>query len=730
MATVAQPSKLREKFFEYLFDDQTGYLCIATADKTQDPKAMRASFKQTFFKWPSDKDTVSDFITGKVPHAHIWYSVSLFARPDRKKEYANAGRIIYADLDACDPSIVEPHPTLVTETSSGRYQGIWRTDRILDPDTTEDYARRIAYRYSVNGVDKSGWDTGQLLRVPYTRNYKYPGNPEIRIIESVDDLLSPDVFESIDIPEYDPSLNGDQDATMPELDKLPDAEFVIYKYENELKRKPLTQFYIEPDAGADWSSLMWSLINTCFEAGMSDVEVFAIALKAKCNKYERDRRPIRYLWKEVQKAAAAQKAFNVTFDKFGKLEFPNIQPEPATGSFAETYINWATDTTDAPPIFHELSAFMVLSSLLSSNIRLELTFGSIVPNLWGMILGKTTLARKSTAMQLATEMILSLDEEAILATDGSIEGIVQGLSERPGRASIYFRDEVTGFFDQVNKKDYLAGMIEAFTYLYDSPLRFRRVLRKETVHIERPIFIFFGGGIKEKVYSVVTEEYIFSGFLPRFLVVAGESSLEELHDAKKRMDEDMNKRKVVKDQLAQAYDRYNQIRMVNIAGQQIARQPEFEADITDEALDLWNKWQREIRKVAYDSHVSQNALPVFERLTISMLKMAMLLGAVRQEPTNDKFLIEEKDIRNAGHFVQRWAKHSVDMIYDVGKSGETRLLERIVAYIARNPGAPRSNVMRAFHLNKRSVDLFEDTLVERGEIRRQKSGKGVRYWTT
>jgi Protein of unknown function (DUF3987)/RepB DNA-primase from phage plasmid len=724
---TATPTRLREKFFDYLFDEQTGYLCIATAQKDSDPKKMRSSFKQTFFKWPDDKEDALDFITSEVPKSHLWYSVNLFSRAERKKEVATNGRIVYADLDACDPGIVEPNPTLVTETSPGRYQAIWRLGIEVGPDITEDYSRRIAYRYSINGADKSGWDTGQLLRIPYTRNYKYPGNPEIRILRSVEDLLPPNLFEQLEVPEI--SQNGGvEDEDMPNVNDLPDPDHILYKYESELKRKNIVHYYVEPEPTDDWSSLMWSLINTCFEAGMSELEVFSVAFNAKCNKYERDSRPIRYLWREVKKAGLVQKSLEINFKQFGYLTMPDIATEPATETFIDTYLNWATETTDAVPVFHELSAFMALSSLLSSTIRCEVSWGTLVPNLWGMILGESTLARKTTAMRLATELITYLDEEAILATDGSMEGLLTGLSLRPSRASIFFRDEISGFFEAVNRKDYLAGMVESMTHLYDSPQIFRRLLRKETIVVEKPILIFYGGGIREKVYACTTDEYILSGFLPRFLIVAGDTDIASLRSTKKRMDEDMRKRKAVFEIASRAYDRYNQIQTIKI-GNQINTQPaEFQADLTDNAWTKFQDMERRITLTAYESHISQYALPVFERSSKSLLKMAVLLAAVRQEPKDFTLTVNEDDIQNAAYYVQRWSKHSIDMIYNAGKTVETRMLERVVGNIEREPGIYRSVIMRNYHLSKRSMDMIEDTLIDRGEIRKIKSGKGVRYW--
>src|SRR6201999_3023795 len=99
-----------------------------------------------------------------------------------------------------------------------------------------------------------------------------------------------------------------------------------------------------------------------------------------------------------------------------------------------------------------------------------------VPNLWFMILGDTTLTRKTTAMDLAVDLLMDVDPDVILATDGSIEGLMQGLSTRPKRPSIFLRDEFSGLLEMMTKWDYYAGMAEVLTKLYDGKMQ-KRILK-------------------------------------------------------------------------------------------------------------------------------------------------------------------------------------------------------------------------------------------------------------
>ena len=95
-----------------------------------------------------------------------------------------------------------------------------------------------------------------------------------------------------------------------------------------------------------------------------------------------------------------------------------------------------------------------------------------------MILAETTLTRKTTAMDIPMDLLAEVDESAIMATDGSLEGLFTNLSMRPKKPSVFLRDEFSGLIDAMTKKDYMAGMPEMLTKLYDGKFQ-RRLLRKE-----------------------------------------------------------------------------------------------------------------------------------------------------------------------------------------------------------------------------------------------------------
>ena len=256
----------------------------------------------------------------------------------------------------------------------------------------------------------------------------------------------------------------------------------------------------------------------------------------------------------------------------------------------------------------------------------DTSYGLMVPNLWGLILGDSTLSRKTTAMRMMMDIIAGLDSDMILATDGSAEGLLSGLSTRPNKTSIFYKDEISGFFDSMNKKDYLAGMAETLTALYDVPAIFTRRLRKETIIIESPAFVLFGGGVRDRVYETINEEYVLSGFLPRFLVVSGETDMSRLRPTGPATDVGIAKRSALVGAFADLYESYATDVTTTIGGQKMRLPSRIVASLTDDAWMKYAELETLMVIKASESTLSQMALPTFERLSKSMLKLSMVLA--------------------------------------------------------------------------------------------------------
>lgn len=716
------------KFFDYLFGDKIqGYLCIATAHKD------KSGFKENWFYWPTERVTVSNFIDSVATTHNVWFGVCLFDKEKRAREFAMPATFAWADLDEVDPTSIRPAPTCVLESSEGRYQAFWRIGGDAIPAAVaQDYSRRLAYS---TGADKSGWDIEQLLRVPWTLNFKYDPAPQVQLLAILEDTYDATEFDKIT-----PVLDLDTDETVeqeyPKSEELPslDETLAHYKALGRIDEEFARLYSVAPDSNADWSRILWRFINKCFSMGMNESEVYVVAGAAACNKYTRDNRPITYLWRDVRKAATEHKQYEVLIG--GKVEIikmPHLVDfdEFEEDTFVRDYKTWANNATDAPEQYHELTCFIALSAVVCSGLWLAVDWGEIVPNIWGLVLGESTLTRKTTAMRLAVDMLKDIDDNLILATDGSAEGLLTGLSNRPKRVSIFWKDEVSGLFDSINRKDYLAGLPETLTQLYDVPKVLTRLLRKETVTISEPYFIFFGGGIRDKVYSLLNDEYILSGFLPRFLVVSGENDISRLRRTGPPSLQSTERKDNIVRSLADLRDRYiPQPILTTIAGQQVQIPgPRIEARLTDEAWNFYGDLEEKLVHAGTDSEMSMLALPTLQRLSFSMLKMSMLIAASRRLPDSAGFLqVELKDVKQAAFYIEKWGHYSIDLLTSAGRSTTEKMVEKAMTSIRRKNGMTKAEFMQRHHLNAREAKELVETLYQRGLIDVKKHGRGERLY--
>jgi hypothetical protein len=722
-------SRIRLGFFETIFGDSKGILCLATTD----PRAPKATFRQEFFDWPKESIKMENWILKVEPKHNVYFCVNLLDRRERRKEFCLPTDLLWSDLDSVNPDTIQPPqipPPIVIQSSPGRWQAIWRMSTSVNPIQAQDYSRRIAY--SLNGADKSGWDLTQLLRVPLTTNFKYipPALVELERVSRT--TAQAEWFEKIESVLPDGS-SGIANPPLPVGNEGMRSEAILYKYSPYLDSRFVSLMTYEPEEGEDWSSIFWSLLHESFRTGMSKEEVFVVACDAKCNKYGRDGRPIEHLWRDVLKAG---EEYNIIGDVGDLINIPQLVMSPASSTLLDEYRSWASAATDALPAFHDISILIVLSAIVSTSVRIETNIGSIAPNLWGLILGESTLTRKTTAMRMALDFLIAIDPEMIVATDGSSEGVLQAVSERPNKSSIFHKDEVSGLFDSMMRKDYMAGMQETLTHLYDVPPIYRRRLRKETIHIESPAFIALFGGTPDRVYASINDSFVFSGFLPRFLVVEGNrKDSDSLKPLGPPDIVDQTSRTKIMNKIADLYENYASDVDQKIGGVRMRVAPRYTAKLTPEAWSTYQEIEMMLVRAAQNSLLPNLALPTLDRMSKSLLKIGVILAATHQKPgeyaaSEPIIIVDNNDILNAAWLIQDWGKNSITLIVNAGKSLHEKSIEGVLEYVKKHPGTTRSDILRRFHLTAKEGEMILVTLEQRALIRKEPRGRGFSYWAS
>lgn len=724
MANVEQ----LETFFKLVFGNLNGYMVLAFLD------SITKEFTERFYSYPNNVQSAAKDIVKNREGNNVYFCPHIFGSTRRKKDAVSYTPVVWSDLDDCPPSKLMLTPSLILETSPDRYQALWFLD---DPETApsdaEALSKRIAYHHKADGADISGWDLTQLLRVPFTYNYKYDKFPQVNLISASRTSYSIKDFEPY--PELvDYKFTTDP---VPSDDELEPLDEIIRKYRSRFNDKVWDYFSLEPKTATDWSKPLWNLEMMLFESGMSKEQVYVVATEAKCNKYRRDHRPVTQLWKEVCRAYDHHQMGKEITVKNPETISPLLSSEERASlenlesTFVERYIAWASSLSDAATQYHQAGAFVLLSSLLSGSLLLNTSYGKIVPNLWFMILADTTITRKSTAMDIAMDMLEEIDSSAMLATDGSVEGLLNGLVSRPRKPSVFLRDEVSGMLEAMFRKDYMAGMAETFTKLYDGKFM-KRILRKESFEIREPRLIMFTGGIKNKVTNLLTHEHIGSGFIPRFIFITADSDPNKIRPIGPPNRKVSAERELFLTELREMKDFYagSNVLSIGSSGVSIEMPKETEVFLTEDAWIRYNKLEADLVNKGLNSPAPDIYTPVGDRLAKSILKSAMLLSATKK--LDDTITIEIEDILRAIKYGEIWYQYAVNIIEDIGKNSEEHLLDRIYKFILSYSinGVSRSTIMKAFHLQSRQTRLLMETLEDRDLVSFKDLGKGMMYVST
>jgi len=171
------PSMAVVDFLTQVLGDGRGFLCIANFNRRT--KRMR----HDFFEYPSQIESAARTAMRHDANGRdAYFCVHLLSRKERKKLAAASITTLWADGDGALIPEGFPPPTLVVESSPGRHHYYWVLDGCIDA-TKAGRLEKVIQR--AIGADPSGTDLSQLLRVPFTSNYKYDP-PEAVVLQRVD----------------------------------------------------------------------------------------------------------------------------------------------------------------------------------------------------------------------------------------------------------------------------------------------------------------------------------------------------------------------------------------------------------------------------------------------------------------------------------------------------------------------------------------------------------------
>jgi hypothetical protein len=409
--------------------------------------------------------------------------------------------------------------------------------------------------------------------------------------------------------------------------------------------------------------------------------------------------------------------------------FPMAWPE---GHYVRRFILWASGRTDAAWDYHEASALVLLATC-ASNLRAFLPPypRGLGANLYVLLLGNTTSSRKSTAIGLARAGVLEgVQDEAILPDRLTPEAFIERMAVRGGKAATWVIDEFGGVLADIHHRAYMGALREILLTVYGgSDYRYSRrskrgksgEMEKDEAVIRRPNLSVLAG-CTPAVFRTLQRGDIEDGLLPRFAVVYPNTKPPRKPIWQAPENAEAERRELTR-WLADVFAWNEQRPPVEFAPDALRTLDAFGETVEDYAT----------------RHVDSVATVMFQRLPPMAIKVAMLSALGRPlalpepgafEPDERKPLLEtiplrvtDEDAQIACQVLDRWrtfATYFAEGIQSDPFQGKVVTFLRKLAELGGR--AMRRDLARSLHFDKRTMDGILETLLERGEIRLDRTG--------
>lgn len=194
--------------------------------------------------------------------------------------------------------------------------------------------------------------------------------------------------------------------------------------------------------------------------------------------------------------------------------------------FIKSYIDYATQATDAPIEFAEAGALMCLSSI---SMRYRRTMQGIIPNLFIILTGPSTKCRKSTSCDLAMKIISAVVPDREGPTDITPEGLLKIMSDTPkrqGRNTLVLCFSEFGRILSASTRTFGVGLGASLCDLYDGAKIFRTRSTSDDITVNDPMVSLIGGCAYRMFDLYTSAEDWGSGFFGRLLMIPGSQSRE------------------------------------------------------------------------------------------------------------------------------------------------------------------------------------------------------------
>ncbi len=369
---------------------------------------------------------------------------------------------------------------------------------------------------------------------------------------------------------------------------------------------------------------------------------------------------------------------------------------PESG-FIRDYYEYARELTEAPPFFHVMVAFSLISAVLGRKVYLPIGANYVYPNLWVTLVAPSSLYRKSTAISIGKRLLMNIDEGIVFPDEYSPEQLVGTMAERSN--GLFTWSELGATLARM-EKSYMQGTKEMMTELYDNPPTYVRKLKNETKKIEQPCISILAATAMDWFRKWTKEDDIKGGFLARFLLVP---AIERGSRLPIPPPPDKEKKK----QLVGRLKQYLNLEAVG--------------NISPEAENTYKAWYLDSDDEMMKDPDAETISSFYTRMTVYALKYALLYEIA----ATGKIVISGDSMARAIALIDKLKDDLKRLLSDELVFGrEAQEIQKIEKLIKSNGGISRSDLLRKCKMSSHVLQGYMRTLSERGDVKTEHDGTG------
>lgn len=402
-------------------------------------------------------------------------------------------------------------------------------------------------------------------------------------------------------------------------------------------------------------------------------------------------------------------------------EGPKFECRLPNNHFLQRHMAYGSEISDAYPDYWLASGLFSLAVVADKKLKIILKQGTIYPNLYISINGKSSLSRKSTVVNKTEEMLCQVLWQllsALVPTEFSPEAFTEHLSDH--NHAPWIRDEAAGVLSLM-KRDYMRGFKDSLMQLFDCKPFYRKLRTsqrknvKTEFRVDDPYLNVLFATTEASLAANTDQNDTLSGFLARFLFFFPQGQKPKWLPLEEGTAQNSIFEGVIRDQLG------------GIAQKMDALKESTAMHFSSEAASYFTEWQR-IREDEWTASNDGFCMQIYSRLAPTVAKLGMLfeLGSPDFEVSKP---IRLEFIQEACRLVDSYFMPTARAVYDlVGSNAEKNVIDRITAYLKNHGGkATKKEILRDVKI--KSVDFKEyfATMLESGMVETKivkRGGKG------